>query len=143
MPKFKYYYEPTKYVWVESDDAEFIAKHQDFQRAEWRRDKREQGERNTTLSLNALLDDGAQIAESEGLDEQYIADEEQTERDGLVKVLLAVLPTLQPEQQKIVRMKFYEGKNETEIGRLLGITKQSVQDRIKVILKKLKKLLQK
>ena len=36
----KYYYEADRYMLVETDDEAFVAKYQEFQREEWRADKR-------------------------------------------------------------------------------------------------------
>lgn len=116
--------------------------YQEIRRMEWRQEKSKQ--RHEQLSLETLTDAGMQFVDEESDPEnQLIEKEEQIEKDKRLIRLRKVIKLLDPNQQKIVKLKFYENKNETEIGRILGVTKQSAQDRLKVIYKKLKKLLEK
>jgi len=58
MTKLKYYYEADRYMLVETDDEAFVAKYQEFQREEWRADKRVKVMQEQSISLNANLGDG-------------------------------------------------------------------------------------
>jgi RNA polymerase sigma factor (sigma-70 family) len=62
--------------------------------------------------------------------------------EALYKLYKAI-STLNTEQQKIVRLVFFYGKELKDIAKEMGIKYQSVQDRLKIILKKLKTFLEK
>ena len=149
MQKIKHYYEPKKYVWVEVSDEQALVIVK-MNRTLWHQ---ERTTKRFERSMDAMNEDknhngekrrGVQFKdERPNAEEQMEERHTRRERDALLFALGKAMKILSPEQQRIVQMKFYEGRNETEIGRILGITKQSAQDRVKVILKKLKKVLQK
>lgn len=114
--------------------------YQEIKRSEWRQEKSKQ--RYEEFSLEALSEAGMQfIDEESNIEEQLILKEEQGNENLLLYSLKKALITLNSEQQKIIQMKFYEGKNDTDISRIMGISRQAVQCRIKIIFEKLKKFL--
>jgi RNA polymerase sigma factor (sigma-70 family) len=139
--KYIKYFDGKKTIKIETTE-EVAQTYQEIKKTEWRQEKAKK--RHEQFSLNALSDAGMQFIDEESdIEFHLIAEEERKEKDKLFHSLKKALSTLNVEQQKIVKLKFYENKDETEIGRILGITKQSAQDRLKVIYKKLKKFLEK
>jgi len=114
--------------------------HQEIKRAEWRQEKSIQ--RHEQFSIEKLSEMGMQFAdEKNDIENKLILKEEQEEQRKKLFRLKNAVSSLEPEQQKIIKMSFYENKSYSEIGQALGISKQSAFDRMQTILKKLKKLL--
>jgi RNA polymerase sigma factor (sigma-70 family) len=89
-----------------------------------------------TLSAEIHEDDyGIEMTDNIDLEDQI------TNTEALHKLHKAI-STLNTEQQEIVYSVFFYGKELKEIAKEMGITYQSVQDRLKVILKKLKTFLE-
>ena len=114
--------------------------HQEIKRAEWRQEKSIQ--RHEQFSIEKLSEMGMQFAdEKNDIENKLILKEEQEEQRKKLFRLKNAVSSLEPEQQKIIKMSFYENKSYSEIGQALGISKQSAFDRMQTIFKKLKKLL--
>lgn len=104
-------------------------------RAEWRNDAKEKYHNSSLTDMEStgkLFGDKASSAE-----ELMVEREERVEQN---KKLRSGMDNLTPEQRKIIKMRFVERMELTEIAEELGITYQAVQQRLKTILKKLKKL---
>ena len=114
--------------------------YQEIKRAEWRQEKSKQ--RHEQFSLETLSEAGMQfIDEKSNIEEQLILKEEQIEKKRLLILLQDAVASLKPSQRKMIKMAFYENKTHSEIGQVLGISKQAVQQQMQTILKKLKNLL--
>ncbi len=114
--------------------------YQEIKRAEWRQEKSKQ--RHEQFSLETLSEAGMQfIDEKSNIEEQLILKEEQIEKKRLLILLQDAVASLKPSQRKMIKMVFYENKTHSEIGQVLGISKQAVQQQMQTILKKLKNLL--
>ena len=145
--KIKYYNDPDnprRYIEVDADE-EFADKFQEFQREEWRRDKVERAERERTVSISASKYAGEDDNE---LQDFIICPRSAEPLAGLLsgeqtaadtKALKKGFAALSDGQRRIIALKFCQCKNDADIGRLLGITKQAVQNRVKKILDKLRK----
>ena len=138
MKTIKYYNGKTT---IEVEVAEKVSQaHQEIKRAEWRQEKSIQ--RHEQFSIEKLSEMGMQFADEENdIENKLILKEEQEEQRKKLFRLKNAVSSLEPEQQKIIKMSFYENKSYSEIGQALGISKQSAFDRMQTILKKLKKLL--
>lgn len=131
------YYDGTKNIAVEvSDDV--AQGYQEIKREEWRQ---EYHIRTKNISSNALEESGFQFEDKDSdLQANIDRAEESSEHTGRLAALQTMLTTLTPEQRQIIALKFYQQKNDTEIGQMLGITRQAVQSRIETIFKKIKKV---
>lgn len=149
MQKVKFYHETKRYVEIEATEEqakEFIKMNREmwFQERRKKKFERSMDAMTADKDKNGETQKGVQFKdERASVQEEMEERHTRRERDNLLFALGKAMKILTPEQRRIVQMKFYEGRNETEIGRILGITKQSAQDRVKVILRKLKKVLQK
>lgn len=114
--------------------------YQEIKRAEWRQEKSKH--KYEKFSLETLSEAGMQfIDEESNIEEELILKEEQVERRKLLILLQDAVASLKPSQRKMIKMAFYENKTHSEIGQVLGISKQAVQQQMQTILKKLKNLL--
>ncbi len=98
--------------------------------------KRESGE---LLSLETFKEEGFELEDrNSNTEENFIEQETKIE---IQQKMRKAISFLNPEQQKIVKLLYFEEKSQVEIAKLLGIKPQSLTDRLKVILKTLKKIL--
>lgn len=132
-----FYYDGKKNIEIEAEEK--LAKDfQEIKKAEWRLEK----SLKKSLSLESLVEAGMQFEEAGGnFEELLIAKEEQKERKKLLFVLKKALKILNTDQQNIIKMKFFEGKNDTDISRIIGISRQAVQCRLETIFAKIKKFI--
>lgn len=88
-----------------------------------------------TQSLDKSLDNGLELEdENQNLFEKVAK--------GLdVEEIHTAIRQLDQEQQKIVRLLFFEGKKQVEIAKILNISKQALFQRLTVIKDQLKKFL--
>ena len=90
--------------------------------------------RRHTISFEQAKEKGFDLAAPTDLLEETI----KTESEEKVR---AAIKQLEPQQQWLVEQVFYEGRKQSEIARELGITRNSIRDRLRVIYKKIKKVL--
>lgn len=74
--------------------------------------------------------------------EAYISDSIFLEDEGVYNLFLAI-ESLPLNYSSVLRLKFSQGYNDSEIAEILGITEENVRQRISRAKKKLKQLLQK
>jgi RNA polymerase sigma factor (sigma-70 family) len=79
--------------------------------------------------------------ENSNIEENFFRNDELLHREKLLTYLPALVQSLKLEQQELIKMYFYDGLSYSDIGQALGITKQSAFEKMRTILKKLKKLL--
>jgi len=136
MKKIKYY-NGKKTIEVEVTD-EFEKEYQILKRKEWRNTKAKQ--RNENYSLDFLNETGIQfIDENSNIEEIYFEKENRMLTQKRIKTLHTAMKSLSPKQQKIVELAFYKNKTHSEIGQAMGVSKQSIQQQMQTIYKKLKK----
>lgn len=91
----------------------------------------------STLSLDEFKEKGYEI-ENKELDLEANVIEEETARERTEKLHNAI-GKLNPRQQEIVRLIYFEGKTQKEVADYLGIKQPTVQEAIKRIIASLKK----
>lgn len=91
----------------------------------------------STLSLDEFREKGYEI-ENKELDLEADLIEEDTARDRKERLHKAIAQ-LNPRQQEIVRLIYFEGKTQKEVADYLGIKQPTVQEAIKRIIASLKK----
>lgn len=135
MKTIKYYNGKTT---MQVETTEKVAQaYQEIKRSEWRQEKMQQ--RYEIFSFEALTEAGMQFVDDESdILEQIIKKEEQLEKRRLLTHLQDAVHCLNAQQQKIIRMVFYENKSHSEIGQAFGVSKQAIHQQLKTILKKLK-----
>ena len=94
-----------------------------------------------TLSLDEFKENGVEILDKAiDLETAYIEDEERTStQERLHKAILQ----LTPRQQEMVRMIFFEGKNQDDLAKYYGVGKQAISNAMQRIYAMLKKILEK
>lgn len=106
---------------------------------EWR-PEREQA----TLSLDELLSGGSGEGNENRFVDQLPADEDverrllDTEQQVAVR---SALETLEPEHRELIRRRYFQGEHVQDIARDLGLTRQGVYSREKMIFKRLREKL--
>ncbi|MCR5193678.1 MAG: sigma-70 family RNA polymerase sigma factor [Bacteroidales bacterium] len=125
-------------VEVSEEVAKFL---QEDKQKHWKQNK--QDKRN--LSLEAIEEQGDQIIDesAQSPEEILLAEEQELEdaiMDGRLKEAIAQLDS---RQQKIVNMYFFENMSFSQIAFGFGVSKMAMCYAMKVILKKLKEILQK
>jgi RNA polymerase sigma factor (sigma-70 family) len=94
--------------------------------------------KGTMLSLEAAEEEGMEIADKNtDIEAEVIETETMAEE---IDALYKAISKLTPRQQKIVKMYYFEGKTQEEIGRYYGITQQAVRNALGKILAHLKKI---
>ena len=94
----------------------------------------------STLSLDEFKDKGYEIENRElDVEADYIAEE--TRREQKEKLHKAI-KQLNPRQQEIVRLIYFEGKTQKEVCEKFGLSKQAVSDVVKRIIFSLKRFLE-
>jgi len=135
MKTIKYYYEADKYMLVDVADGEFAQRYQQFQREEWRRDKREQAERNMSLSLNVDLGDGNELDSIIGCgDAVDVAIEKKKDAKDRRAAMARVIAKLSDKQKEVLKL-LMQGKSEKEIAVLFGVSQQGIS-KLKMKLRK-------
>lgn len=97
----------------------------------------ERKETRRHVSLEKCMEHGWDMADGRA-DTESIA--ERREQDAL---LSAAVSELLPQQRKLVKQVYYEGKTVTELAKEYGVSKAAVSIRLKKIYIKLKKVLEK
>lgn len=95
----------------------------------------------STLSLDEFREKGYEI-ENKELDLEADMLDEETKRETKIKLHNAI-GKLNPRQQEIVRLIYFEGKTQKEIAERYGLSKKTVCDVVKRIKASLKKYLEK
>jgi len=141
MKTIKYYYEADRYMLVDVADGEFADKYQEFQREEWRRAKKEQAERNMSLSLNADLGDGNELDSIIGCGEA-IDVATQKKKDAKLKraAMARVIAELSEKQRDVLRL-LMQGVSEVDIALHFGVSKQAIHNLKKKLQKKFEEFL--
>ena len=114
---------------VEVDEA-LYALHEKLDKQERRNNKRET-RRHT--SLNYLNDNGIDFADGHGdLLSTLIEKEDKQEFDKFLSAILT------QKQIKVFKLRVLEELSRTEIGRLMGVSRQALTKQLKTIYKKIK-----
>lgn len=146
LVKVKYVLDRHRVKWIEVKESEVEAV-KEANRMFWRQDDKEKRDRKRReklgimlCSLEALEENGEEIA-GNYVDpvEEFIKKEERKNAQDKVKYAMQFLDD---EQKKIVEMRFFEGMTIREIAKCFGITHQSIVDRLKIIYKKMKEILE-
>ena len=118
----------------EQEEQAVILANRDFERME----KRAQRERLRFCSLEKLVEeDGFDVPDdSPSVEEQVFARIE-------IQKLHKALSMLAPEQQKIIKLVYFDGIEQQEVARLFGISKGAISQRLQTIYKKLKEFYEK
>lgn len=89
------------------------------------------------LSLDRMKDEGVEVEDCNlDVEQSYIEKEEKQE-------LHAAIKQLNPRQQQIVQLIYFEGKSQEEVRKLLGIAKSSMGEAMQRIHDSLKRFLEK
>ena len=104
----------------------------EFDRQEYNNDHKET-RRHT--SLDGMEYEGALFAAPDDLAAEVLR------REGAARLLRA-MEVLTPSQRELVRRVYFENEKITDIARAEGITKQSIHERLRRALKKIKKFLE-
>ena len=130
------YYDGRNNIEIEVSD-EVVQIYQEIKRDEWRQ---EYYMRTKNISADVLSEAGFQFEAGESNLQKNL--EEAEDAHDLYEKLVTirrVLKTLSFEQQRIITLKFYRLESDTEISKILGITRQAVQSRLETIFKKIRK----
>lgn len=128
MPTIKYF-DGKKIVEVKVTQ-EVASGYQEIRRTDWRI-KKAQSRHECSLGFEIADDSNP----SSLLDEIVI----KQERQAKIEQLKQALPNLSPSQKELIYLKFHKNYSDTEIAKVLGVTRQAVQNRLKKIFEKLKK----
>ncbi len=118
----------------EQEEQAVILANRDFERME----KRAQRERLRTCSFDKLVEeDGFDVADdSPSVEEQVFENIEKEHLHRAIAMLTA-------EQQKIIKLVYFEGVEQQKVAKLLGISKGAISQRLQTIYKKLKEFYEK
>ncbi len=84
------------------------------------------------LSLDRMKDEGVDIEDrQQDVEQNYIDEEEKRE-------LYAAIATLTPQQKRLVKLIYFDGKTQEEVAALFGVSHQAISKAIKKIVEKLK-----
>lgn len=90
----------------------------------------------TPLSVEGLIEQDFDIPDpNSDFEDSILERHEETETERLYRAI----EFLTPRQQEIIKLHFFEGKNEYQIAKLLQVSQQSVNDTIQKAVKNLKK----
>ena len=103
-----------------------------FKRPAWTERKRRQVRADHELSLDAFADDGFDIPSGDPLVDEIVADK------LLLDMLMSVLDRLNADERGLIDALFYEEKSERELARETNIPQKTINNRKRVILKKLR-----
>lgn len=107
---------------------------------EIRRRKKLEEENITICSFESLDEDGTWIPdESLNAEEKIIAEETKFERNV---ILADAIRKLEPRQQEMIKMVFFEGKSQNEVATRFGIKKAATSDAMHRIYASLKKIIE-
>jgi len=117
---------------------EFAIKYEEvtteFKRSEWRA---ERNAKNHNSSYEELTEAGMQFEDKQPTPEDSLIDKEEKQ------TLYKAIKQLTPEQQKLVRDVFFNGKNQREIAKKQGISEPAITQKLKRIYASLKKFFEK
>lgn len=101
-------------------------------------DNHKRNERNRkNKSLDFMAEYGAEVADPT----QNV--EETAARQEVLDTLAAAVSSLNPKQQRLVRLRYYEGKTDAEIAQILGVSRPAITQQFGTIHKALKKFFDK
>ena len=117
---------------------EFAIKYEEvtteFKRSEWRA---ERNAKNHNSSYEELTEAGMQFEDKQPTPEDTLIDKEEKQ------TLYKAIKQLTPEQQKLVRDVFFNGKNQREIAKDQGVTESAISHRLETIFNNLKNFFEK
>lgn len=127
-------------VFVDNETAKVLtqvdeATRNDYLRQEYEMSLVDRKESRRHQSLEDSLEDGFDVADSASS-----AEEDLMEKDSR-RELLSAISQLTKEQQWLVKEVYIKGRSQTEIAKELDITHSAIRDRLRVIFKKIKKIL--
>lgn len=104
-------------------------------------DRQEYNNNHTETRRHSTLDNGKDDGEWLAYEDKNI--EALFSEPTLEEKLKVALSKLSDEQQRIIDALFFQGKTQTEYAKELGVTQGAISQRLSVIIRKLKKILEK
>ena len=94
--------------------------------------------RHNEVSIEAMYEETGwePIDTAVDIEAEYIASEEK-------EILLVAVSVLSEKQRRLIQLRYYEEKTESEIATILGVSQQAINRQLLTLHKKLKKLLEK
>ncbi len=143
LVRVKLYSDRKHYSVIEVREDE-VEKVHEANRMTWQELKKEERKRIkleqegiVVSSLESIDDDDAWIPdESPNAEEQIIKEETRLENMQRLKVAIS---QLEPRQQEMIRLVFFEGKTQDEVAELFGISKSAISHCFERIYASLKK----
>lgn len=140
--KVKYYSDRRHYTVIEVYEDE-VEKVREINRMTWQEDKAEERRRKkleeegiTLCSLEKTDADGDDIPDGKmNAEEKIIAEETRAEER---KAIREAISKLEPKQQKVIKLVFFEGRTQDEVAAMYGVKKSALSrylSRIYAILK--------
>lgn len=127
--KYKFVDGTTKTIEVEDKFYE------EYQKLETETKSLERKETRRHVSMSVFGDKGFEFEDKScGLEELLIDQENKI-------VVLEAIKTLNPRQQNLIKLVFYENKSLTEIAKEQSVSKSAITQQLQVVLRKMKKFL--
>lgn len=132
----------TVAVYVDDETAKALDQlndeeyRQQYRYEEYLMQERDKWHRRKTVSLDAIIEKGDEPCSDKDLLDEIIKTDEQKEE------LHKAIEKLEPQQQEIVNLNYFEGKTQKQIARIFGIGETAVNNRLKSIYARLRKYLE-